>query len=249
MTQSMFSLDNEAKERVPLTDAVLSKLTGLLLDRSLKPGDAFPSESELARNFDVSKPVIRLALRQLAAMGVVEIRQGKPSVVRPLDAKPLELYLQLAVSSLDAGLAEVIELRRALETHAAVLASATSSPEDIAQLEALIALMSANRDKQDEWVAADLEFHRVIARISGNTLLRFMNEALYSTMRYVIGTMHSRKDLRNADETVERHRQIVAAIAARDPEATRRAMNAHFDASVPVALRILRETGRGLEER
>jgi GntR family transcriptional repressor for pyruvate dehydrogenase complex len=228
--------------RVPLTDVVLDKLVSLLLSGRLKAGDTLPSESELARSFNVSKPIVRLALRQLAAMGVLDIRQGKPSVVRELDARPLELYLQLAVSSLEGGLEDAVELRRALETRAAALAAARRSDEDVKRLQAILRTMSDVRMEHEAWIAADIEFHAVIARASGNSLIKFLNQALHSTMHYVIGTLHARKDMRNADETVARHREIVDAIERRDVAAAQRAMNDHFDKSVPIAAQIQKET-------
>jgi len=240
MEAELYQLE-DTRQRVPLTDIVLDKLVSLLLSGKLKTGDIFPSESDLARSFNVSKPIVRLALRQLAAMGVVEIRQGKPSVVRELDARPLELYLQLAVSSLDGGLEDAVELRRALETRAAALAAERRSDEDVAHLRSVLETMSRVRMEHEAWIIADIEFHTIIARASGNSLIGFLNQALHSTMRYVIGTLHARKDMRNADETVQRHREIVDAIERRDAPAAQQAMSDHFDRSVPIAVQIQME--------
>ena len=175
----LYQLDDN-RARVPLTDVVLDKLVSLLLSGHLKTGDALPSESDLARNFNVSKPIVRLALRQLAAMGVLDIRQGKPSVVRELDARPLELYLQLAVSSLDGGLQDAIELRRALETRAAALAAERRSDNDVKRLRQVLETMSSVRMEHEAWIRADIEFHTIIAQASGNSLIRFLNQALHS---------------------------------------------------------------------
>ena len=240
MEAELYQLE-DTRQRVPLTDIVLDKLVSLLLSGKLKAGDIFPSESDLARSFNVSKPIVRLALRQLAAMGVVEIRQGKPSVVRELDARPLELYLQLAVSSLDGGLEDAVELRRALETRAAALAAQRRSDEDVAHLRSVIETMSQVRMEHEAWINADIEFHTIIAQASGNSLIGFLNQALHSTMRYVIGTLHARKDMRNADETVKHHREIVDAIERRDVPAAQQAMSDHFDRSVPIAVQIQME--------
>lgn len=240
MEAELYQLD-DTRQRVPLTDIVLDKLVSLLLSGKLKTGDTFPSESDLARSFNVSKPIVRLALRQLAAMGVVEIRQGKPSVVCELDARPLELYLQLAVSSLDGGLGDAVELRRALETRAAALAAERRSDEDVARLRSVLETMFRVRMEHEAWISADIEFHTIIAQASGNSLIRFLNQALHSTMRYVIGTLHARKDMRNADETVAHHREIVDAIERKDAPAAQRAMSDHFDRSVPIAVQIQME--------
>ncbi|WP_459104394.1 FadR/GntR family transcriptional regulator [Devosia sp. A369] len=245
--EMLYQMDDN-RPRVPLTDIVLDKLVSLLLAGHLKTGDTLPSESELARSFNVSKPIVRLALRQLAAMGVLDIRQGKPSVVRELDARPLELYLQLAVSSLDGGLQDAVELRRALETRAAALAAERRSDDDVKRLWAVLETMSSVRMEHEAWILADIEFHSIVAQASGNSLIRFLNQALHSTMRYVIGTLHARKDMRNADETVARHREIADAIERRDVAGAQRAMSDHFDKSVPIAEQIQMENRKAAKD-
>ena len=61
-----------------LGEAVIERITQAIHDGRLKPGDALPSEAQIAASFGVSKPIAREAIRQLAAMGVVHIQQGKP---------------------------------------------------------------------------------------------------------------------------------------------------------------------------
>lgn len=244
---SIYSLADGGGRRISRADAVLERLTSLVITGALKPGDIFPSESELARQFEVSKPIVREALRQLAVMGAVEIRQGKPSVVRPLDAKPLQLYLQLAVASLDKGLAEAIEMRRAFETHCAMLAARHATDAQKAALGEILQRMIAAQDEENAWVAADIDFHMAIAEMTGNTLLRFMCEAFQSTMDTTIRAIHQRRDLRDPVKTVARHTRIHDAIVAGDPAAAHAAMNEHFDATVPVSLAIIAERGVGAD--
>ena len=85
----------------------------------------------------------------------------------------------------------------------------------------------------------NLDFHLAIAETSQNRLLRFLCEAFRATMDHTIRAIHRRWDLRDPDETVARHARIVEAIARNDPDAAVVAMNAHFDASIPVALAVI----------
>jgi len=238
---SLYRLDGPGRSRARLADGVLSRLTQLILDRSLQPGDALPSEAELARSFEVSKPVVREALQQLAATGVVEIRQGRPSRISGVTSRPLELFLRLAVRSLPEGLCEALELRRALETHNVVLAARRRDDAQLAHLRGLLATMAAHKDGHDEWVQADLAFHRTIAEASGNRLMLLLMEALAGTMEDTIRALHARRDVRDANATLARHVAIVDALANRDAEQARAAMEAHFAATEPVAVRILAE--------
>jgi GntR family transcriptional repressor for pyruvate dehydrogenase complex len=246
MTQAadIYRLEGDPRSRVKLSDAVLHRLTDLILVRALRPGDSLPSESELARSFDVSKPVIREALRQLAVMGVVEIRQGRPSCISQLSAKPLELYLRLAVRAQPEGLREALELRRALETQIVVLAAERWNEDHLEALRGALGQMERNKDGHQEWIAADLAFHKALAVASGNILLSLLIEAMTGTMEDTIRVLHSQYDVRDAEATYARHVAIVDAVAARDTERARGAMEAHFDVGLPVVLRILGEDQR-----
>ena len=98
-----------------LGDAVIQRITQAIHDGRLKPGDSLPSEARIAASFGVSKPIAREAIRQLAAMGVVHIQQGKPTRVQALDAAPLDRFYRFAVRGRANGLTEAVELRRILE--------------------------------------------------------------------------------------------------------------------------------------
>lgn len=117
-------------------------------------------------------------------------------------------------------------------------------PAHVARLRELAEVMAAHKDGNDEWVRADLAFHRVIAEAAGNTLMLFLMEALVGIMEDTIRALHVQRDVRDANATLKRHIAIADAIETRDPEQARRAMQAHFDATQPVVLRILEEKHR-----
>ena len=207
----------------------------------LKAGDALPAEAELARRFGVSKAVIREALSQLATGGMITIQQGRTSSVAALSSEPLAGYLNLAVRVADEGLREAIELRRALETDIAVLAAGRATADDLAALAAIIERMKLHYESVDPWIEDDIAFHLALARASHNSLMSFLMEALSRTMRECIRDLQLRRELRDNRKTLKRHVAIYAAVASRDPEAARLAMQAHFAASRAIVDVILRE--------
>ena len=231
-------------ERGRLSATVKEHLTQRIVAGVLRPNDELPSESELAAQFKVSKPVIREALGSLAGLGLVQIRQGRPTIVQGLTSAPLDQFFGVAMGVSENGLREALELRRALETEAAALAATRASPQHIERLGEIIASMRKCPDDLDAWLPADLAFHMALVRSTGNSLLQFLIEALSDVMRQSINALGSQTDLRDPATTLKRHERVFEAVCAHDPEAARAAMHAHFAATHDVVLAIGKDQTR-----
>jgi GntR family transcriptional repressor for pyruvate dehydrogenase complex len=216
-----------------LGDAVIQRITQAIQDGRLKPGDALPSEARIAASFGVSKPIAREAIRQLAAMGVVHIQQGKPTRVQALDAAPLDRFYRFAVRGRANGLTEAVELRRILEPPIAAHSATRRSAEDVEKLELILVRMEDALGHVPRWIEADLDFHEAIAASSGNRLLDFQIRGLRPVIREVMEIFNSREKRTKDDwrRTFERHVRVVEAIRAGDPAAAFAAMNKHFEAA------------------
>ena len=218
-------------ERPRLTASVTDFVLGRVAARMLRPGDALPSEAELARQLSVSKPVVREAMGRLVALGLVSVQQGKPTTIQPLSSGPFQELLRMAVRTHDNGLREAVELRRGVETEVAALAAERRSEAQAAALFACTATMRANPKPEEPWLRADFEFHLTLAQASGNRLLALLVDALSDVMRYTMRLMGKQMDLRDPMATLARHIVIAEAVRDRDAEAARRAMRIHFDAT------------------
>lgn len=218
---------------VRLADGVLAALSEAILDRRLAPGEALPSEAALAARFGVSKQVVREAIRQLAALGVVRIGQGRATRIAAMtDPEPLARFWRFAVSTTREGLAEAVELRRIIEPQVARLAARHATAAGLAALRGAFARMQAALGDVEGWVAADLDFHEQLGRMSGNRLLRLQVQALRPVMEQVLRRFsagaRSRADW---NATLARHARVLEAVAGRDEAAARAAMEAHFEAA------------------
>jgi GntR family transcriptional repressor for pyruvate dehydrogenase complex len=228
-----------------LTETVTQFVIDRVSERALRPGDALPSESDLARQLNVSKPVVREALGRLSALGIVQIQQGKPTTIQGLSVAPLDHFLRLAVRSTDNGLREAIEVRRAIEAEIAALAAERASPLQIEQVEIAVGRMRENIDGNFErWLQADFAFHVALARCSGNALFEHFIEALADTIRFTQRALGAQRDLRDPAATVQRHQNIVDALKAHDSTAARIAMAAHFAVTDAVITEIARDRRR-----
>jgi GntR family transcriptional repressor for pyruvate dehydrogenase complex len=216
-----------------LGDAVIQRLTAAIHDGRLKPGDALPSEARIAASFGVSKPIAREAIRQLAAMGVVNIQQGKVTRVQALDAAPLDRFFRFAVRGRRNGLTEAVELRRILEPPIAAHSALRRSDADIARLDAILARMESALGDVPRWIEADLDFHEAVAASSANRLLDFQIRGLRPVIREVMEIFNSREARTQADwrQTYQRHVRVVEAIRAGDASTAFAAMNSHFEAA------------------
>jgi GntR family transcriptional regulator, transcriptional repressor for pyruvate dehydrogenase complex len=232
-------------EKHRLTEIVTQFVIDRVSERVFRQGDSLPSESELARQLNVSKPVVREAMGRLAALGIVQIQQGKQTTIQGLSAAPIDQFLRLAVRATDNGLREAIELRRAIEAEIAAMAAARATPLQIEQIEAALEKMRANIDGDfEDWLKGDFAFHVALARASGNALFEHLLEALAETIRYTQRALGAQRDLRDPAATVRRHEAIVDALKTRDPAAARAAMIAHFAVTEAVIDEIARDKRR-----
>jgi GntR family transcriptional repressor for pyruvate dehydrogenase complex len=218
---------------VRLADGVLAALSQAILDGRLKPGESLPSEATLAARFGVSKQVVREAVRQLAALGAVQIGQGRATrVVEMTDAQPLARFWRFAVGSTREGLAEAVELRRILEPQVARLAARHATPEGIARLRDALKRMEAALGDVPAWIPADLDFHEQLGRMSGNRLVRLQVQGLRPVLEEVLRHFNSaQRSKADWQRTLARHRRVADAVAAHDADAAFAGMMEHFEAA------------------
>lgn len=221
----------EERRRTSLTEHVFSAFCRALLRGEYVVGQPLPSEADLSARFNVSKAVIRAVLQQLSALGVIEIRQGKPSIVKRLSPRPLEYFFSFALMETESGLIEAVQLRRGLETYIAQRAAEHIKVADIRKLREVIRTMEKARSDPEAFIEADLAFHMTLAQSSDNRLLMFLIQALKGTIHETVRMLHEKGMSPDRSTTIARHVAIVDAIESGDPEKARQAMSAHFDAS------------------
>jgi GntR family transcriptional repressor for pyruvate dehydrogenase complex len=217
--------------RPRLSEVVLDHLMEKILAGTLRPGDELPSETELATAFKVSKPTVRDALRHLSALGLVEIRQGRPSTIGQVSSTTLSQFFRFAVAGAPHKLQDITAARRAIECLAAPAAAININDAEITELRALLAQWQKHTKDYEQWVALDVNFHRLIATASRNVLLPFLMDALRGLMEEVIRAPFARKTRPDPERVYQRHLALGNAIAQRDPKLALALMEEHFDAS------------------
>ncbi|ARP69429.1 FadR family transcriptional regulator [Streptomyces pluripotens] len=210
-----------------VTDEAIEKIKAMIVSGALGPGDRLPKESELAAGLGLSRNSLREAVRALSLMRILDVRQGDGTYVTSLDPQLLLEAMSFVVGfHRDDTVLEFLAVRRILEPAATVLAASRMSEQ---QLDALSAGLDAlgSEPSAEELAAADLEFHRGIARASGNSVLCSLLDGLSGpTARARIWRELAQEDA--VGRALQEHRAILGALRDRDAEAARSWATVHI---------------------
>lgn len=212
-----------------LTDRVAGTLLEQINGGAFSAGTRLPPENALAKQFGVSRTVLREAISRLKHEGVVEGRQGSGVfVTEQARVKPLRIEIG-TTESLESVL-QIMELRRAIESEAAAQAALRRTEAQWVEIENALRRIDEDVTAGRDGVAADLAFHRSIAQASGNPFviktLAFLSQYLESASRVARANDSRRIDF--SRQMREEHAAIAAAIHAGNPFAARNAAESHL---------------------
>lgn len=216
---------NSISRAVP--EVALQAIRKLITEQGFGPGDALPSQRDLAVQLGVSRASLREALSSLSALGVVSIQPGKGVFVQAPVELPRGEGAPAWPFASQASPLEIFQLRYALEGFAAGLAAVTLSTFDLDELEDNVAAMREQLRAGDFEAAAklDFEFHRRILLASGN-------QAMLSILTASADIFLESQKLpfiraERAMETWQEHRKILRALARRASASAQKAMQEH----------------------
>jgi DNA-binding FadR family transcriptional regulator len=196
----------------------------------LQPGERLPPEPELCVKTGVSRSTVREALRLLASQHLIVTTRGVTggSFVSHPDAEQLGEGLAtgftLLTASAGVGLADLLELRRALEVPAAGLAALRRDDEHLIELRG--AYFDPSIDDFETMMAAHAAFHLAVAKATGNPLFELVGRPLYHAT-YGEDVTDNLPPGYWAQIDAD-HRQMVECIAARNAEAATRMAADHL---------------------
>ncbi|KAA0969374.1 FadR family transcriptional regulator [Aureimonas fodinaquatilis] len=230
-----------------LADTVSDAIAAALLEGSIAPGEALPPEGEIAKEFGVSRPIAREALRQLTSAGLVTTQQGKVARAKALSGEPMDKIYGYAVRSSIKSLKEANEMRRVMETGIAKLAASRRDADGLALMRKALADMHSSLGNPQEFTEADIRFHLGMAMTTGNSMIRIQIEGLRSIQTQV-SEIFSTRSTRSMDDwrrTVARHQDIFKAIEAGDPQAAEDRILAHYEAADVASVEVAEDSRGG----
>ncbi len=216
------------------SDQIFDYLFNEIKSGNMKPGDKLPNERELAQELGVSRPSLREALRAMSSLGLVTTRQGGGSYINEYDDVYLKSILQyMTVISTDL-IFDLMQVRKALEAEAAMLAAGNATEEQLEEIsryaEERTKLYDENKDDlskvREELNRLDYLFHKTIAEASGNRVIGAFITTIHTTI-----TAHQNRASSKAmlgQIVNESHRDIVAALRRRDEVQAKEMMYRHL---------------------
>ena len=218
-----------ATQVLTLPEQIVARVRESILDGSLGPGDRLPSEQAMAEMFGCSRPTVREALRTLRADHILTSARGRGGGYRVAELSPRALGASVGeVISLSLGMktldyAQLFAVRFDLELRSAATAATERTEADLAALRATLPDDPADLPVEAA-LSADVSFHRALAEASHNPLLVGFAGATATAFRRFAEEVQEVDPPRVLDGT----REVVEAVAAGDPDASREAMRRHL---------------------
>lgn len=221
-----------------LSDRVARYIIGHIRTQQLAVGEKIPSEVRVSADLQISRGIVREAYRSLRAAGILEVSSGCVPRVGQINNKAFTQLLQHALSTQQASVEQILDLRCAIEVRAAELAAAHRSARDVNALEQEVAKFDGAKAHREEWVASDMRFHFIIGEASANPLFGLLSGALREVLETSIRAgFASRTRQVEINQMVETHKLVARAIIAGDDKMARKYMRTHFNEARTAILR------------
>ncbi|KMK65833.1 FCD domain-containing protein [Puniceibacterium sp. IMCC21224] len=216
-----------------LSVAVTRQIEKLILRGILRPGERLPAERELAERLGVSRPSLRESLADLSDRGLLTSRAGAGIFVADVLGSAFSDALITLFASHDEAVFDYLSFRRDMEGLAAERAARMGSDTDLQVIQTVFEQMETAHSKRNPTDEAqlDADFHLAIIEASHNVIMLHMMRSMYQLLRegvfYNRQIMFKQRTTRSA--LLDQHRAINVALQARDPAASRVAVEAHLD--------------------
>ncbi len=208
----MFEPVTYAPAYLRVSEAIRARILG----RQLQEGAVMPTESELARQFEVNRSTVREALRKLESAGLLGRRRGgkRLYVTRPT-RETVGGGLSQALALHHARVVDVWEALQAVQPGIAAAAARRRSPAALAKLEASARRFAAGDEGRAAAVAEVAAFFDALGDAASNPVFNLLNEPLLRLLKPGLAVIIDRvPQARARIETAQR--EIVAAVKARD---------------------------------
>lgn len=222
-------IDRET-EVARIKDFALDQLKQYIASGSVGPGQRLPSERELAERLGVGRNSLREAIKVLEAVGLVESRVGDGTYIVDQTGARIGETIGLALAVWGGTIVEILEARQMLEVQAASVAAEHATLNDLHALTRELSNMEAAGERMQEYLKADMNFHRLVAQAAKNSIVARIISELIDLLEEVLRES-SVDQLPLQAEGAGTHRKVFEAIAQHNPAEAAAAMRTHLEFS------------------
>lgn len=213
-----YDLKRAATMTPSLPTQVARELGRRIVAGTIETGTLIDDEATLTERYQVSRVVVRDAVKILVGKGLLDVRRGIGTRVKPRNQWILwdddVLAWHVNAPPNKDFINQLMDIRLAFEPKAARWAAERATPESLAEIEAAISGMELEKGSVEKFIIADALFHRSVLRAARNDYLTAMEGVIYSAL--LISVQITNQDPRENSSSVSFHREVYEAIAAKD---------------------------------
>jgi GntR family transcriptional repressor for pyruvate dehydrogenase complex len=200
-------------QRKRLYEEVAASIKQAIFSGVYRVGDKLPSETELAGMFQVSRPVVREAIRYLEITGLLIVRQGATggAFVSGINSRVLKENVLDLLSLRKVSVGQLTEVRTLIDPEVARLAALRAEAEDLEELRRSVAISQSLDRKIDflDHVENNARFHRLLGRASHNLFYAIIVDVIMDfTVEFIQTVQLEHEVLHNPDD----HEDILKAV-------------------------------------
>jgi GntR family transcriptional regulator, galactonate operon transcriptional repressor len=225
-----WTIQSLAARPARLSAVVIQVLVNRIVSGEYLSEALLPPEPALCQSFEVSRSVVREALKVLEEKGLVTVRQGHGTLVADsgewnlLD--PIVLAAMVRHDEQREVVDDLVEVRAALEARMAARAASSRTDDDLRRLRELVRELGEALEEDPRYLALDTRFHDELMRIPSNRLARAVVHSIHDQARSSAWyNDHTAEDLRF---THRGHLAILEQIEAGDQDGAAEAMRQHI---------------------
>ena len=218
-------------QRKNVSDLIAEKIKDYILDNGLKQGDRLPTEHELAERFGVSRISVREATKALGFLGIIDAAPRRGLTIGAVNMERLSQYLGFHFAVADYPFNQILDARIAIEVGAVPrgMKGIEADRSILKELTSLVEKLSANAQTAEpqtpeEWIALDLEFHRVLLSASRLEPLLAFHDLLLIFFKRIRPDLSQHLRQRSAAE----HQHILELISQQDVAGVQKTLQAHI---------------------
>jgi DNA-binding FadR family transcriptional regulator len=217
-----------------MASVVVEEIAHRILGGALQEGAVLPTEPALCEEFGFSRSPVREGLKLLEERGLVRVEQGRGTTVQGRDSwnllDPAVLRIALVYDHDMVLLDDLIAVRRLLEREMARAAATRLSEDELADLAENVQLMAGSVGDYTRFRSLDLAFHDVVMRSSGSEIGRTIVRTIHMNAGHAL-PLSAPGARASLEGTIEEHRAIYEALAARDGELAAKRTAEHIDSA------------------
>lgn len=208
---------------------VLNQILNLIKNGEWVPGNRIPTETELAKIFQVSRNSIREALKILEHLKIISSKAGSGTHVLEESFQNIQMLELVNTFRQKSTYESLMDTRLIIEPELAYRAALRATEEDIENLENIIEI-SINQINEGIYFTPTVgfSFHMELAKIANNEILwKFLESITLEllSLRKVIMNKHNKEDLLNE---INEHKEIFEFIKSKNPEQAKKTMQDHL---------------------